>query len=122
MKHLILGLGILAAIVCGCILSSAVISDRAERICAELSQAASAEERGAHGEARRHAARARTAWDESRRLFEALLSHEHVDEISLRFVGLPALPPGELRHVSAELLLLLENLAELERPLAHNVL
>lgn len=122
MKHLIIGVLILAVLVCGCVLNAYVISNRTDSIITPLFQAILDERGGDHSSAEKHAAKSSENWEASRKLFDALLSHEHVDEISLQFNKLPALQAEELTKTCSDLILMLENIAELEQPLLHNIL
>lgn len=126
MKHLWIGVAILAVVLLIAIFSGYVIAAQAS-VCADtLEQAQHAFSRGDFPSALEYVERAQAHWTSRRGLYASFLSHADTEDISASFAALLAyarLEDGDdFLACLTELQTMLAHIIDMDRPLYHNIL
>lgn len=126
MKHLWIGISILAAVFAVAIISGHVIASQTG-VCADsLSDALSAFDDGDFPTARRHVRSAQTQWKSHRGLYASFLSHEDTEDVTMTFAELESFARLEdaedFRACLTRLQAMLEHIIDMDRPFYHNIL
>lgn len=123
MKHLYLGLGILAVLLILGLLSLFLLTDRLESAALILNEAYAQAVKGRPQEARETALHARGRWEAMYGLTASLVDHGPLDEVNRAFAELEAQEePGDLAGTCRALSCLIRGIARREKPLYYNIL
>ncbi len=126
MKHLAWGLGLLAALLALCLLSTARLTARSWQTEVLLQQAYASAVRGDMDGAKDLSDRARHSWEEAIPFIDAVTSHEETDELSRGFAELAAYAGigqrEEFLALCARLIAQSAHLRQMERACWYNIL
>lgn len=122
MKYLWIGIAILAVLLVVCISVNEMLTEATEAVQSELQIAA---QYGAEKDftlAAAHAKKAADEWDTHLRFFASVLCHDETDEITAGLAELQVVEDAEFLQTVSTLLARLSHIAEMDRPLLHNIL
>lgn len=126
MKHLWFGLGIIVLLFALCIGSFYLLQAKIEEPLRLLTQAQAAAEQGDNATALRHSAAAKRAWEENEDYIDMVMSHEETDGIHREFSDLMVYAKTgkreEFLSSCGKLLVMVEHLTQMERPIWRNLL
>ena len=121
MKHLFAGLVLLALLSGGSLLAGRAVNDRAEALLAPLQQVLAAAQEGDGRAAGEALGRAEARWQADEGLMAALLSHGYTTRISDTLAELRLCRDEALVRSCSELIRLLRQLQEMDRPRWRNI-
>lgn len=124
MKYLYIGIGVLAALLALCILSTLLVSFGTRAALSSLETSLTAFDEGDFLTAMEHAMHAKSEWEQHSGLLSTLLSHEELDEIDAGFTALSSYcitkTTDEFRSLCAELSLRLRHITQMDIPFYYN--
>ena len=125
MKHLVIGLVILALLLATSIGAVSLLENRAGQIVQELRLAEQALDQDAPALASDYARKAMDLWQHYSGFLGSILYHAEMDDINVHFAQLSgnaaAQDLGELRSTCAELIALVEHLPQMEKAYYFNI-
>ena len=126
MKHLWFGLGIIAILFALCIGSYSLLQAKTGQTLQLLEDAQSAATQGDTDTALRYSKAARQNWERHKGFIDMVMSHEETDDINREFSDLVVYAQSskqdEFLSSCGKLLVMVEHLTEMERPLWRNIL
>lgn len=122
MKYFWIGVIILAVLLAICIGVNSVLNSYTSAVREELSFAMDAARDGSYAGAVDHAKKAADAWKSHLHFYASVLCHDETDEITAGFAELEVVEDTEFLQTASMLASRLEHIAEMDLPLAHNIL
>lgn len=126
MKHVCLGLSILALILALCLFTAHYTSDTVQRTSALLEEAVEARRAGDEAEALRLVRAASAHWKDHEAYFGTVLRHDEIDDVIGEFARLESYARSQdqddFYSNCAALLSELEHIEQMEWPFFHNIL
>ncbi len=126
LKQLWFGLGILAALLAVCLGALCLLGSKNAQTAALLSQAQAAGARGDSAAAYQYSQQAKACWETHAGFIDIMMSHEETDDIHREFSDLLVFAEAgdreEFLSSCGRLLVMVNHLTEMERPLWRNIL
>lgn len=122
MKYFWTGIVILAVLLAVCIGVNSVLNGYTSAVQDELDCAMDAARNGSYTKAVEHAKKAADAWETHLHFYASVLCHDETDEITAGFAELQVVEDTEFLQTAAMLAARLAHIAEMDLPLAHNIL
>ena len=125
MKYALTALLILALVLGLCLLSLSLLERTTEQVAEALKLAQEAAAQADFPTALLHVQHAQQQWKKTEGLYGVLLNHSETDEITFLFSALNVCAgqpvAEELQYRCAELIAMLEHIAEMEKPYYYNI-
>ncbi|MBE6955516.1 MAG: DUF4363 family protein [Ruminococcaceae bacterium] len=126
MKHILIALIVLSLTLVLCLLALSLLEDTTQLVVTSLHLAQQAAQQDDYSTACRCVLQAQAQWRKTEGLYGVLLNHSETDEITFLFSALIICAEQpvkeEFRYRCAELVAMLEHIAEMEKPYYYNIL